>query len=73
MGWITCAARPLHWREIQCTFCIDEEAGTIDYEGERLVVPCKQICGALVDVHHVKNMQSGPDDIVTFVHGTARE
>ncbi|KAJ4393682.1 hypothetical protein N0V93_002897 [Gnomoniopsis smithogilvyi] len=73
IGWIICAARPLHWREIQSIFCTDVEAGDFDYEENRLRVECKKLCGALVDVHLPHRTQTGPDDIVTIVHGTARE
>ncbi|KAK2601326.1 hypothetical protein N8I77_010782 [Diaporthe amygdali] len=73
LGWVTCAARPLRWREIQSIFCIDSESNTMDYEDKRLRVSCKQLCGSLVDVHQVLYGQPGPDDIVTIVHGSARE
>lgn len=73
LGWVTCAARPLHWREIQSIFCVDVESSTMDYEDRRLRVSCKQLCGSLVDVHHVLHGQLGPDDIVTIVHESARE
>lgn len=73
LGWVTCAARPLRWREIQSLFCIDVESNTMDYEGKRLRVSCKKLCGSLVDVHHVVHGQAGPDDIVTIVHESARE
>lgn len=73
LGWVTCAARPLRWREIQSIFCIDVESNTMDYEESRLRVSCKKLCGSLVDVHQVLHGQPGPDDIVTIVHGSARE
>lgn len=73
LGWLACAERLPYWREIQALFCIDPQIGQADYEGERLRLSCKQLCGSLVDIHHVKNGQDGPDDIVKIVHGTARE
>lgn len=73
LGWVTCAARPLRWREIQSIFCIDLESNTVDYEERRLRVSCKKLCGSLVDVHQVLYGHPGPDDIVTIVHGSARE
>ncbi|KAL2272437.1 hypothetical protein FJTKL_06560 [Diaporthe vaccinii] len=73
LGWVTCAARPLRWREIQSIFCIDVESNTMDYEERRLRVSCKKLCGSLIDVHQVLYGHPGPDDIVTVVHGSARE
>lgn len=73
LGWVTCAARPLRWREIQSVFCIDAESDTMDYDGKRLRVSCKKLCGSLVDVHQVVHGQAGPDDIVIIVHASARE
>lgn len=73
LGWVTCAARPLRWREIQSIFCIDVDSNTMDYEEKRIRASCKKLCGSLVDVHQVSPGQPGPDDIVTIVHGSARE
>lgn len=73
MGWLTCAERLLCWREIQAIFCLDPEASRVDYDGERLRLSCKQLCGFLVDIHRAQNGQDGPDDVVKIVHGTARE
>lgn len=73
LSWIVCAARPLHWREIQSIFCVNLDTGTMDYEDSRLRVSCKELCGSLIDVHHVIHGQPGPDDIVSIVHGSARE
>lgn len=70
LGWLTCAQRFLRWREIQSLFCIDPEAGTVDYEDNRLRVSCKQLCGSLVDVHRG---QTSSEDIIKIVHGTARD
>lgn len=73
LGWVTCAMRPLRWREIQSIFCTDPGAGTFDYKENMLRVSCKQLCGSLVDIHQTKSGQSGPDDVVAIVHDTARE
>lgn len=73
LGWVTCAARPLRWREIQSIFCIDVESSTVEYEENRLRISCKKLCGSLVDVHQPLHGQPGPDDIVTIVHESARE
>lgn len=73
LGWITCAGRLLRWREIQSLFCIDPVTGNIDYEGSKLVVTCKHLCGSLVDVHQANIEKAGPEDIIRIVHETARE
>lgn len=73
IGWLICAQRLLFWREIQAIFCIDPEAGQVNYNEERLRLSCKQLCGSLVDIHHARNFQDDPDDVVKIVHGTARE
>ncbi|KAJ0107225.1 hypothetical protein J7T55_007595 [Diaporthe amygdali] len=73
LGWLTCAERLLHWREIQAIFCIDPDTSQVDYEGERLRMSCKQLCGSLVDIHHAQIGHEGPDDVLQIVHGTARE
>lgn len=73
LGWLICAERLLHWREIQAVFCIDPESSTIDYHGDRLRLSCKQLCGSLVDINHAQNGQDGPDDVLKIVHRTARE
>lgn len=70
LGWLICAQRLLRWREIQSLFCIDPKTGTVDYEGDRLMVSCKQLCGSLIDVHRG---QISSEDVVDIVHGTARE
>ncbi|KAI0857460.1 WD40 repeat-like protein [Xylaria cubensis] len=73
MGWVICARRLLRWREIQSLFCIDPVNGDVDYEERRLRVTCKELCGSLVDIHHVSNDRASPEDVVKIVHETARE
>ncbi|TRX94186.1 hypothetical protein FHL15_004954 [Xylaria flabelliformis] len=73
MGWVICARRLLRWREIQSLFCIDPINGDVDYEERRLRVTCKELCGSLVDMHHVSNDRTSPEDVVKIVHETARE
>ncbi|KAF2684142.1 hypothetical protein K458DRAFT_279973, partial [Lentithecium fluviatile CBS 122367] len=48
LGWITCAARPLEWREIQSRFCINSEQGICNFMNRR-VDSCKFLCGSLVE------------------------
>lgn len=73
LGYITCAPRPLRWREIQSFFCIDPNKGTADYKGGRLLVTCKDICGSFVEVHCATKTEVGPEDFITIVHETARQ
>lgn len=73
IGWLVCAERMLRWREVQALFCIDVQAGVADWEGNRLRVSCKQLCGSLVDIHQIQGGQVEPDSGVQIVHGTARE
>jgi hypothetical protein len=50
LAWLVCAMRTLKWREIQCAFSTDSDAGIID-SSQRLVMQPKEIhvCGSLVD------------------------
>ncbi|KAI1658130.1 WD40 repeat-like protein [Daldinia decipiens] len=73
LGWIVFAARPLRWREIQCSFCIIPDNGVVEYEDQRLRVTCKELCGSLVDVHPTNDARDNPECIVSIVHETARE
>ena len=73
LGMVMCARRPLHWREIQSKFCIDPTKGEADID-RQLVLGCKQLCGSLVDVNFLESERSSPgDEIVDFVHSTAKE
>ena len=73
LGWIICAKRLVRWREIQALFCIDPVDGTVDYEVRRLSVSCKELCGSLIDVHHLDAKPDDPESYVEIVHETARE
>lgn len=72
LGWITCSKRPLKWREVQAIFCIDPESETVDFEDRQLLVTCKELCGSLVDLRSSGTQVSGLEDLVEFVHETAR-
>ncbi|KAM0247081.1 hypothetical protein ACHAP5_004361 [Fusarium lateritium] len=72
LGLIVAAQRPLRWREIQGFFCVDSTLGEIDYENKRLRKSCKDLCGALVDVHRDTNERSVSEDLVRIVHPTAK-
>jgi hypothetical protein len=70
IGWVTCAKRPLKWREIEASFSIDL-TNISACECGRLQEGCKWFCGSLVD------LQSGETEhiaeaIITLVHETAR-
>ncbi|KAI0105552.1 WD40 repeat-like protein [Nemania sp. FL0031] len=73
LGWIACARRHLRWREIQSLFCIDPIKGTVDYEGKRLRVSGKDVCGSFIEVRHATGKGAGPEDTVVIVHNTARQ
>ena len=72
LGWMSCAARPFRWREIQARFCIDIANELCDPKS-LLVKHGKMICGSFVD------LDDGDDDgkelaerTVRFVHPSAR-
>ena len=69
--WVSCAARPMRWREIQATFFVDPKLGLADFVQDRLRIGCKRLCGSLIDV------DTGPEDqesdsILYLVHPTAK-
>ncbi|KIL93374.1 hypothetical protein FAVG1_03354 [Fusarium avenaceum] len=72
LGLIVAAQRPLRWREIQGFFCIDPSLGEIEYENKRLRKSCKDLCGALVDVHQDMSESSVSEDLIRIVHPTAK-
>ncbi|KAI8650419.1 hypothetical protein NCS57_01375600 [Fusarium keratoplasticum] len=71
LGWMTCAARPLHWREIQSLFCIDPERGEC-IPGRRRVDSCKALCSSLVE-EDLPDEAEGEvrEPVVRLVHNTA--
>lgn len=72
LGLITCAARPLKWREIQCYFCIDAVSGTCDPRRRKSGEP-KDLCSSFVESKACKlfpNMKSEAQ--LTMVHNTAK-
>ena len=68
---MTCAARPLHWREIQSLFCIDPERGEC-IPGRRRVDSCKALCSSLVE-EDLPDEAEGEvrEPVVRLVHNTA--
>ncbi|KAM0431361.1 hypothetical protein ACHAPT_005337 [Fusarium lateritium] len=71
LKWMTCAARPLYWREIQSRFCISSELGKCIF-GNRRVDSCKAICSSLVEEdtpEHAEGEVGEP--VVRLVHNTA--
>ncbi|RYP51599.1 hypothetical protein DL768_003106 [Monosporascus sp. mg162] len=71
LGWITCAARPLRWSEIQSRFCINFEQGCCNFKNRR-VDSCKVLCGSLVEAEQCNwGAGSGIDIIISLVHDTA--
>ncbi|RMJ07063.1 hypothetical protein CDV36_013332 [Fusarium kuroshium] len=71
LGWLICSKRPLRWREIQSSFCIDAERGTCNTKRRR-VDSCKKICSSLVDITICDLFGSvESEEIVHMVHETA--
>ncbi|OCL02208.1 hypothetical protein AOQ84DRAFT_349486, partial [Glonium stellatum] len=71
LGWITCAARPLRWREIQSLFCINLEEGCCNFKNRR-VDSCKVLCGSLVEAQQCNSeIVSEADTVISLVHDTA--
>ncbi|EQB58428.1 hypothetical protein CGLO_01329 [Colletotrichum gloeosporioides Cg-14] len=71
LSLVVAAKRDLRWREIQAFFCIDTKEGTIDPDN-RLLAGAKELCGSLVDLHHVNGRMSEPESVVRIVHYTAQ-
>ncbi|EEU36073.1 uncharacterized protein NECHADRAFT_102084 [Fusarium vanettenii 77-13-4] len=71
LGWMTCAARPLHWREIQSLFCIDPERGEC-IPGRWRVDSCRDLCSSLVE-EDLPDQEKGEvrEPVVRLVHNTA--
>ncbi|KAJ8131792.1 hypothetical protein O1611_g1828 [Lasiodiplodia mahajangana] len=47
--------------------------GTVNYEGRRLRVSGKEICGSFIEVRHATSKGAGPEDTIVIVHNTARQ
>ncbi|KAK8004951.1 WD40 repeat-like protein, partial [Apiospora arundinis] len=72
--WLTCAVRPLRWREIQSFFCINPHQGICNPRNRR-VDDCKFICGSFVEINQLTSNMVYLDDadpVVSLVHDTAR-
>jgi hypothetical protein len=64
LGWMVCARRPLKWHEIQGAVSIDPVEQTIDFDGRKLRIHIRDLCGSLIQVL--------PGDRVELVHSTAK-
>ncbi|KAK8073514.1 hypothetical protein PG994_004413, partial [Apiospora phragmitis] len=74
LKWLTCAVRPLRWREIQSLSCIDPHNGICNPR-KRRVDNCKCICGSFVEIEQLESGMEcldGTDPVVGLVHDTAR-
>ncbi|KAK8024370.1 hypothetical protein PG993_012436 [Apiospora rasikravindrae] len=74
LKWLTCAVRPLRWREIQSLFCINPHNATCNSKNRR-VDNCKCICGSFVEIDQSESGMiylDGTDPVVSLVHDTAR-
>ncbi|KIX96919.1 uncharacterized protein Z520_07033 [Fonsecaea multimorphosa CBS 102226] len=63
LGWMTCAARPLKWHEIQGARSISLEKRNVAFERRRLRDEAHDLCGPLV---------AADGDRVNLVHSTAK-
>ncbi|CAP71863.1 uncharacterized protein PODANS_6_7990 [Podospora anserina S mat+] len=74
LEWLVCSPRPLRWREIQSSFCINLEKQNCDIDRRR-VDSCKELCRSLVELNrceYLKQAASEHEAIVGLVHNTAR-
>ena len=70
IGVTICATRKIRWREVQALFFIHPARGISDYEGDRLVDGCKDICGSLIDLHREPD-EPESEATLYVVHETA--
>jgi hypothetical protein len=64
LSWVSCATRPLKWREIQTAVSVDHEQQRVDFDSYQLAVDVKELCGALVE--------QLPNGDISFVHSTVK-
>ncbi|KAL8342977.1 hypothetical protein RB598_004370 [Gaeumannomyces tritici] len=71
LSWVSCASRPLAWREIQARFMISTQAGPERDAYTRMAkFTPKQLCGCFVDI---SGTGSESERTVHIVHRTASE
>lgn len=71
LGLVTCAARPLRWREIQCFFCIDPSSGSCNPRKMK-IESAKDLCSSFVElVQCTLFPDTGSEARVVMVHRTA--
>ncbi|KAL8375681.1 hypothetical protein RB595_007000 [Gaeumannomyces hyphopodioides] len=71
LSLVSCAARPLYWREIQARFALDPTEGPASDIPDRLLECApKDICGCLIDLTGSSEMS---EKLVHIVHRTATE
>ncbi|OAP56381.1 hypothetical protein AYL99_09560 [Fonsecaea erecta] len=63
LGWMTCAARPLKWHEIQGAMAICREEQEVDFHRYQIRATAHDLCGPLVTAY---------GDRINLVHGTAK-
>lgn len=72
LGLITCAARPLKWREIQCYFCIDALKGSCDPRRRKAGEP-KDLCSSFVETEACASIPNSLSEAqLVMVHNTAK-
>ncbi|KLU90624.1 hypothetical protein MAPG_10476 [Magnaporthiopsis poae ATCC 64411] len=71
LSWVSCASRPLHWREIQARFMINPDVGPqTNAERCKAEFSPKRMCGCFVDV---TGTGEESEKLVHIVHRTAAE
>lgn len=70
LSWISCASRPLHWREIQARHMINPDVGPQTNAEWCMTFSPKELCGCFVDVTGIGKES---EKLVHIVHRTAAE
>jgi hypothetical protein len=65
LALLACAKRPLRLHEIQGALSVDIVEGSVDFDGRKLRMDIRALCGAFVN--------SRPDDTIELVHPTAKQ
>lgn len=72
LGLISCAARPLKWREVQCFFCIDVINGSCDPRRRKVGGP-KDLCSSFIDSEACASFPNVLSEAqLMMVHNTAK-
>lgn len=64
-GWLTCAKRSMRLHEIQGALSIDVDRALVDFDGRKLRIDIRDLCGAMISPLH--------GDRIELVHPTAKQ